>query len=91
MASLSMQVARVKRFSSLLEWGWDFLVIIKHVFDTLGSLDILYIIATRASPIQLLLNIIGYHWFSACKEETQSSSGVRESSGVACFTRDSIG
>jgi hypothetical protein len=35
-------------------------------------------------------DIAGYHWFSACRQETRFSGGVRGSGGVACLTRDSL-
>lgn len=60
------------------------------MYDALGLLDILLVTKTHASPIRPLSDIIVYHWFSACRQETRCSSGVRGSSGVACLTKDPL-
>jgi hypothetical protein len=77
-------------FHQLLEWQWVFLVIIGLLYDALGSSDILFITETHESPVRPLPDITGYHQFSACRQETRSSGGIRGSGGVACFVRDSL-
>jgi hypothetical protein len=60
------------------------------LYDALGSSDILLITETHESLVRPLLDITGYHQFSACRQETRSLGGIKGSGGVACFVRDSL-
>lgn len=40
--------------------------------------------------MRLLPDIIGYQWFSICRQETKSSGGVKGSGGIACLVRDTL-
>lgn len=42
------------------------------------------------SHVRPLPDIIGYHKFSACRQETRSSGGIRGAGGVACFIKVSF-
>ena len=56
----------------------------------MGSSDILAVTETHESPMRPLPGYLGYQWLSVCRDEVQTSSGVRGSGGVACFVRDDI-
>jgi len=64
--------------------------LLSMIFDALGSLNIPFITATRASLVQALPDIRSYHWFFAYRQETLSSGHVWGSSGIACMTKDSL-
>lgn len=60
------------------------------MYNALNSSNILFITETHASPIKLLPNIAGYHWFSAYQQKTKSSCGIKGSCNFAYLTKDSL-
>jgi hypothetical protein len=60
------------------------------MYHALRYLDILFITETHESLVRPLLDIIGYHQFSFCRQETRRSCGIGGLGGVSCFSRDSL-
>ena len=56
----------------------------------MGSSDILAVTETHESPMRPLPSYHGYQWLSMCRDEVQTSGGVRGSRGVVFLVQDDI-